>query len=232
MKRHLVQTKDNSYTLFVPELDEHYHSVHGAVQESQHVFIQAGLVELAAQKKELSILEIGFGTGLNALLSCLSADKLDVAIQYTGLEKYPVKEEEWAKLDYASKLPTIYEPAPNEVLQLFESMHQAPWEAPVALSPRFELLKRQMDFQDFESSQSFDLIYYDAFAPSAQPELWTTALFTKMYAALKPKGLLTTYCVKGYVRRNMQASGFDVEKIPGPPGKREMARAWKGHNHS
>jgi tRNA U34 5-methylaminomethyl-2-thiouridine-forming methyltransferase MnmC len=227
MKRQLIQTKDHSYTLFVPELDEHYHSIHGAMQEAEHVFLNAGLLPIATNKKEIRILEIGFGTGLNTWLTCLSADVNKLNIHYTGLEKYPVQEPEWSALSYAERMPERYAATSLNPKALFDHMHEIPWEAPVALSDNFHLTKVQIDFKDFSALEAFDLIYYDAFAPSAQANLWTVELFTNMFQALKPRGVLVTYCVKGEVRRNMQAAGFLVEKIPGPPGKREMARAYK-----
>ncbi len=225
MKRHLVKTKDNSYTLFVPELDEHYHSIHGAVQEAEHVFIQAGMLPVAQKKKQFSVLEIGFGTGLNALLTCLSADLHQLEVSYTGLEKYPLQSEEYQKLGYTDVLPQHY--PQNKTGPLFETLHQVPWAQYHTIRPGFQLRKLQTDFKNFSEQAAFDLIYYDAFAPSAQANLWTVTRFTSMYKALKTDGVLVTYCVKGEVRRNMQAAGFQVEKLPGPPGKREMARAWK-----
>ncbi len=227
MNRHLVKTKDNSYTLFVPELDEHYHSIHGAMQEGEHVFIQAGLLKKAETVKEISVLEIGFGTGLNALLTCLSADIHTLEINYHGLEKYPVQQEEWTKLEYAQALPEAYENNLENTQDIFNKLHEVAWEQPERITPNLTLTKRQQDFKTLENKNAFDVIYYDAFAPSAQADLWTIEVFKRMYAALKPDGILVTYCVKGEVRRNMVTAGFRVEKIPGPIGKREMARAFK-----
>lgn len=227
MNRHLVKTKDNSYTLFVPELDEHYHSIHGAMQEGEHVFIQAGLLKKAEVSKEISILEIGFGTGLNALLTCLTADAHGLTIDYNGLEKYPVEESEWTKLDYASALPENYTATTLNAQTVFNKLHTVDWEKGKKIQDNFSLRKRQLDFKALTDQNAFDVIYYDAFAPSAQADLWTIEIFERMFAALKPNGVLVTYCVKGTVRRNMIAAGFKVEKIPGPIGKREMARAYK-----
>ena len=221
MKRHLVKTKDNSLTLFVPELDEHYHSIHGALQESQHVFIKAGLREFSAETS-VNILEVGFGTALNALLTALELQNSGQEIFYHGLEKYPLTDEEWPQLEYASATGN------SRAENIYKALHQAPWESSMEVIPRFILRKQKADLREVKlAEEEYHLIYFDAFAPSAQEDLWTEQVFEKMYRCLMPGGLLVTYCVKGSVRRNMKAAGFEVEKIPGPPGKREMARAWK-----
>lgn len=221
MKRSLVKTKDNSFTLFVPELDEHYHSIHGALAEAEHIFIKAGLKPIE-DRKDISILEIGFGSGLNACLTALYADAQKLSIFYQGLEKYPVSEEEWLALDY----PAIIKQ--SGTAKLMKELHAAPWSESTLLSEHFKLLKSEIDFREFKAQENtFDLIYFDAFAPSAQADLWSLDIFKEMYKSLKPNGRLVTYCVKGSVRRTMEAAGFKVEKIPGPPGKREIARALK-----
>lgn len=221
MQRKLVQTKDNSFTLFVPELDEHYHSIHGALAEAEHIFIDAGLKPIE-DRNTISILEIGFGSGLNACLTALYADAQGLNIFYQGLEKYPVLEEEWRALNY----PSIINQSGAE--QIMIDLHAAPWSEKTRLNSQFQLLKSQVDFREFRAEENtFDLIYFDAFAPSAQANLWSLAVFAEMYKSLKVGGRLVTYCVKGSVRRTMQEAGFTVEKIPGPPGKREMARALK-----
>lgn len=221
MNRTLRTTADGSATLFVPELNEHYHSVHGAVQESNHVFIQAGLK--ACKSREISILEMGFGTGLNAWLTAIYAAKNKLSINYTALEKYPLVPEEWRLLNYT-------EHASHKQSGLFQHIHQVPWETKTEISEHFALQKIKADFADFnfeETQNAFHLIYFDAFAPSTQPDLWTTEMFLKMYNSLKQNGLLVTYCAQGQVKRNMKAAGFKVEALPGPPGKREMTRAIK-----
>lgn len=221
MTRQVVKTKDNSTTLFVPELDEHYHSIHGALQESLHVFIEAGLKPIADKKPDIHILEVGFGTGLNALLTAIEANHQKLKITYTSIEKYPVTIEEVAQLNYREAITDA------EALDLLQKMHDSHWEQLTEITPHFSLLKLEADLKEFSAQHQFDLIYFDAFAPSAQPNLWTIDIFERMYNSLKNGGALVTYCVKGEVRRNMKAAGFDVEKIPGPPGKREMARAFK-----
>lgn len=221
MKREWVRTADHSQTLWVPELKQHYHSHHGAVQESRHVFLQAGLAPLAGSKS-LKILEVGFGTGLNALLTCLEPQGRS-KIYYHSLEKYPLGKEEWQGMDIPSFLPE-HPKAP----MLFQAMHEAEWEIGVTISENFTLLKQVVDLKEFKTaSNTFDLIYFDAFSPGAQGDLWTEAVFSKMLDYLKPQGVLVTYCVMGEVRRAMKAAGFEVTKIPGSPGKREMVRAYK-----
>jgi tRNA U34 5-methylaminomethyl-2-thiouridine-forming methyltransferase MnmC len=219
MKRELRQTSDGSSTLFVPALDEHYHSIHGALQESLHVFIEAGFKSREVQS--ISILEIGFGTGLNAWLTAIEAAKSDVQVEYTALEKYPLSDDEVAGLNYAQLKGYTGE------LPLFNQIHATEWESLQTITRHFSIRKMQVDLHDFNAQEVFDLIYFDAFAPSAQPDLWTEAIFNRIFIAMKPGGNLVTYCAKGQVKRNMKAAGFVVEALPGPPGKREMTRAIK-----
>lgn len=219
LERRIVRTADGSLTLQLPAWQEQYHSLHGAVQEAFHVFIHRGLHSLPG--REISLLELGFGTGLNALITYLEARQRDLAVRYTGLEAYPVTQSEWEALDYGSLFP---EPEAPEV---FQALHQAPWEVETAISDTFLLHKRCMDFRDLRQSEAFDLVYFDAFGARVQPELWTEAVFASVFAAVRPGGCLVTYAAKGSVRRAMQAVGFEVERLPGPPGKREMLRAWR-----
>lgn len=219
MKREIIRTADGSTSIYVPELDENYHSRHGAVQEAIHVFIRSGLDLFAG--KDTSIMEIGFGTGLNAFITFLEAEKSRQNISYTGVEAFPVTSEEAALMNYpeALEMPQ-YEEA-------FQKMHDAAWEAPVVLSGNFTLTKRQQRFEAIEDKGRFDLIYFDAFGYPTQPGLWSEDIFRRMYAALKEEGVLVTYAARGVIKRNMQAAGFRVEKLAGPVGKREMFRAWK-----
>lgn len=222
MKREWVVTKDGSPSLFVPDLNQNYHSHHGALQESRHVFIEAGLKQFSSQA-EVSILEIGFGTGLNALLSHFEKAEFDQDIYYHSLEKYPLEKDEWQSIQW----PTLFESKPEYQL-FYRALHQAPWELETAISPNFRLVKNNCDLKDFNPEHNrYDLIYFDAFSPEAQPKLWSEAIFKKMQLALRPGGYLVSYCVKGSVRRAMKAAGLEVAKIPGPPGKREMVRAIK-----
>ncbi|MDZ7847077.1 MAG: tRNA (5-methylaminomethyl-2-thiouridine)(34)-methyltransferase MnmD [Owenweeksia sp.] len=207
MNRQVVQTKDGSSSLFVPELDEHYHSVHGALQESQHVFIAAGLQPLIEKSKSLSLLEVGLGTGLNAWLTLQQAEKAAISINYHALEKYPVTAREWQQLNYQQLGKTKM-----DATEYLSKIHEARWESWQSITPHFKLYKQQVDLRQFAASASYQLIYFDAFAPSAQPELWTAPVFERLYNSLKPNGCLVTYCVKGEVRRNMKAAGFRVKK--------------------
>lgn len=223
MKRQIITTADGSKTIYIPEWNEHYHSKHGAIQEALHVFIKTGFYSGQAsevlQNKEISILEIGFGTGLNAFLTALEAVKAGIKVNYTGVEAFPVKKEEWQAVNYA----TI-----EEEKLLFNKLHEAKWEYFQPISDVFSLRKQQKDFREINDNGVYNLIYFDAFGARVQPELWTEFIFKQMYKALKPKGVLVTYSAKGSVRRAMQAVGFTVERLPGPPGKREMLRATKG----
>jgi tRNA U34 5-methylaminomethyl-2-thiouridine-forming methyltransferase MnmC len=212
----LVTTSDGSHTLFVPELNEHYHSVHGAVQESNHVFIEAGLK--CCNLNRLNILEIGFGTGLNALLTFIEARKRSVNIYYHSLEKFPLPADVIKILNY-SELPGLDNDG------LYPAIIDAEWNAPIKLDECFMLEKSVADLVEFHSSVLYDLVYFDAFAPQVQPELWMPDVFQMLYDTMNVGSILTTYCAKGQVRRNMQAAGFVVERLPGPPGKREMLRA-------
>ena len=219
MKREIITTSDGSTTIQIVDWNEQYHSIHGAIQEAYHVFIKSGLSLF--RDKKLSILEIGFGTGLNSLVTLLEAPKYNLEIQYRGVEAYPVAQEELKQLNYISELKA------EAVSEQFHLMHVSPWEKEIEITPQFLLHKQQKDFAELNDSDSFHLIYFDAFGARVQPELWTEAIFSKMYAALKNDGILVTYAAKGSVRRAMQTVGFSVERLPGPPGKREMLRATK-----
>jgi tRNA U34 5-methylaminomethyl-2-thiouridine-forming methyltransferase MnmC len=219
MKRLVVQTADGSTSIHLPEWNESYHSKHGAIQEAQHVFIKNGLNLFRNQA--LSILEIGFGTGLNAFITLLEAPKRQLTIQYTGVEAYPVNAEEWQHMNYVAELQS------DEQAPLFDQMHNSAWEQEIIITPTFSLCKRQQRIQDVADQNQYDLIYFDAFGYRVQPELWSDEIFRNMYAALKPNGVLVTYAATGAVRRSMLAAGFSVEKLAGPPGKREMLRATK-----
>lgn len=222
MKREIINTGDGSSTIYLPEWNEQYHSIHGAIQEARHVFIEMGLKKaIEIKPEEISILEIGFGTGLNALVTWQEALRNQVKIFYTGVEAYPVEENEVIKLNYSAEIKE------EEAGVIFEQMHRLTWERPQNLTPDFVLHKQQKFFAEIDETARFDLIYFDAFGARVQPELWTTEIFSIMFRALKPGGLLVTYAAKGSVRRAMLKVGFLVEKLPGPPGKREMLRATK-----
>ena len=219
MKREIIQTHDGSTTIHIEEWDECYHSKFGAIQEAQHVFIKNGLSLF--ENKTVCILEIGFGTGLNAFITFLESQRLNQSIDYVGVEAYPVSPEEVLLMNYVSALA-----ADNESTT-FEKMHESNWEEQIILRNNFVFTKRNQFFQDIDDLEKFDLIYFDAFGYRVQPELWSTAIFEKMYKALKQKGILVTYAARGVIKRSMMEVGFTVEKLAGPPGKREMFRAKK-----
>lgn len=216
----LVETGDGSQTILNEALGSTYHSRHGALTESNHVFIDKGLRKLMeAGLSEISILEMGFGTGLNALLTALEAVQSKVQVNYHGLELYPVPESVWR--DY--KLP-------KELINerdSYELIHRSNWNESNRINEFFSITKHEISLLEFNPTEKFDLIYFDAFEPETQPELWTEEVFSKLVSWTNPGGILTTYCCKGYVRRNMLAAGWEVEKVPGPPGKREMIVARK-----
>ena len=212
-------TADGSNTLFVPELNEHYHSIKGAWTESEHIFIRMGLEHHPSPSPR--VLEIGFGTGLNAFLTLLYADKTQRTVHYTSLERYPVAPELISHLGYPERI------CPERAVD-FYALHRAAWEEDIPLTPYFTLHKVQTDFTTYDFPDAYDVIYFDAFAPEKQPEMWTQELFARLYHSLRPGGILTTYCAKGAVRRTLQAVGFTVKRLPGPPeGKREILRASK-----
>jgi tRNA U34 5-methylaminomethyl-2-thiouridine-forming methyltransferase MnmC len=217
VERRIVKTADGSATLQLPHWQEQYHSMHGALQEAYHVFISKGLD--CYNDSTIHILEMGFGTGLNALISLLEAPARKLQISYTALEAYPVTEAEWTALDYGNTLQK------KDAPEYFRALHKAPWEEVSQITPFFKFHKKQQRFEDFSSTPCFDLVYFDAFGARVQPDLWTEEIFATMFAALVPGGRLVTYAAKGSVRRAMQAVGFIVERLPGPPGKREMLRA-------
>lgn len=219
MEREIIKTLDGSTTIHIKEWNENYHSKHGAIQEAKHVFIKNGLALF--ESKDISILEIGFGTGLNAFITFLESKKLNQSIDYTGVEAYPITSDELESMNYVNELEA------DDFITVFEQMHAANWEEKNNLDDRFSLTKKKMFFQDIEDSETYDLIYFDAFGYRVQPELWSTDIFRKMYAALKSNGVLVTYAARGVVKRSMIEVGFTVEKLAGPPGKREMFRAVK-----
>jgi len=223
MIREMIETKDGSFTMAVPEMKVTYHSVHGAIQESRHVFINAGLNYACGNLKVhdvLHLLEIGLGTGLNALLTLLETEETGCAIHYTAIEPFPLSLEEIALLNYCSQLKRV------DRKDEFKRMHQCEWGKDVAISSLFSFHKTKESLLHF-SGEKYHLVYFDAFAPASQPDLWTQSVFENIYQMLLPGGVLVTYCCKGDVRRAMLKAGFMVEKLSGPPGKREMIRAVK-----
>lgn len=217
--RIIQKTEDGSPTIYLPELDEHYHSVHGAIQESSHIFIQAGLRSLPAG--HIRILEVGFGTGLNAFLTLLETfNNPNLSIEYFTVERYPLSTDITEQLDYPHLL------APDRA-DLFAALHRAPWDKPVNITSAFTLHKIEGDIATVPLPDDINLIYFDAFAPEKQPEMWQQSIFDRISRHTAPQGVVVTYCAKGDVRRGWQAAGFRMEKLPGPPGKRHILRGIK-----
>lgn len=217
--RIIQKTEDGSPTIYLPELDEHYHSVHGAIQESSHIFIQAGLRSLPTG--HIRILEVGFGTGLNAFLTLLETfNNPNLSIEYFTVERYPLSTDITEQLDYPHLL------APDRA-DLFAALHRAPWDKPVNITSAFTLHKIEGDIATVPLPDDINLIYFDAFAPEKQPEMWQQSIFDRISRHTAPQGVVVTYCAKGDVRRGWQAAGFRMEKLPGPPGKRHILRGIK-----
>lgn len=221
MKKTLLKTADGSLTFHLPEWNEQYHSTHGALTEARHVFIQNGLHYAVhhLQKTKISLLEIGFGTGLNVILTKMEAEKNNLEVDYVGIEAFPPEISEIEKLNY----PDLISAEPEKFLRF----HQISWKEKHQISPNFSLTKRNEKFQEIDFQNAFDLIYFDAFGIRVQPELWTEAVFQRMFSALKSSGFLVTYAANGNARRALTAVGFEVERLPGPPGKKQMMRALK-----
>ena len=217
MNQELRTTSDGSHTIYNSLVDECYHSVHGAVAESEHIFLRSGFCEI--RKTEIAVFEVGFGTGLNALLTLEEASRRGTRVHYTAVERYPIGPDLYEQLNYGS--------TPQE-RDIFLQLHRAEWEREVPLGGCFSLKKMEADFTQMPLFESYDVVYYDAFSPERQPEMWSEELFVKLYDAMNEGGVLVTYCAKGVVRRTLQAVGFSVERIAGPAGgKREILRARK-----
>jgi tRNA U34 5-methylaminomethyl-2-thiouridine-forming methyltransferase MnmC len=226
MDKTLRLCEDGSHTLYSEKAGECYHSIHGALNESLHIFIDAGFKEIFKkhridQKSSVRILEIGFGTGLNALLTGLEAIQGNILVDYTGLEPFPVPEAVLKQLNYCILLSEKSD-------QLFSSIHECDWETTHKINLLFDFTKKQLGFMEVKLPDNYyDLIYFDAFSPEAQPELWEQEVFDKCFSVMAPEGILVTYCAKGRVKRALKSAGFRVENLPGPAGKREITRARK-----
>ena len=256
MEKILRLCEDGSHTLFSERVGECYHSTHGAYTESMHIFINLGLrvffdgdtfinndpeqkqvvsfnkdademhypmpnLKPETILKRVRILEVGFGTGLNALLTALEAEKRKISVSYLGLEPFPILPATLQQLNYCTLLSGNSE-------QMFTAMHACEWNTNHLIHPDFYFKKQQIGFMEAEfKKDSFDLIFFDAFSPDAQPELWRPEVFEKCFDVLAKNGILVTYCAKGVVKRALKSAGFNIENLPGPPGKREITRAHK-----
>ena len=217
--RKIITTNDGSHSLLVPELNERYHSIHGAIKEAEHVFIKMGLDEyLPRDEASLNVFELGFGTGLNVLLSVKWAQTKQQSVEYTSIEKYPVSKEEFQQLNYGRIVGEA---------DLYSKITNANWTEFIEISEKFKLRKLELDVVKDSLPKGFDIVFFDAFAPNKQPDLWEASVFEKVYSIMNKNGLLVTYSCQGRAKRNMISAGFLVEKVVGPPGKREMLRARK-----
>lgn len=222
MKRKIIVTSDGSHSLEVEEWGETYHSIHGAIQESNHVYIEQGLMKFMDQE-EIKILEFGFGTGLNAFLTLAAVVPKSKKMVYHTIEAFPLTEEEYQVLTFPTLLPDFAEGE-----DLFQALHRTPWDIEVALYPQVKMCKLQTTFETVEPQRNdFDLVYFDVFGYQFQPHLWSEAIFKTAYDSLKEGGMLVTYACRNPIKRNMKAVGFEIEIVPGPPGKREMLLAYK-----
>jgi len=219
LKREIIVTSDGSTSIHLPDWEESYHSKHGAIQEAKHVFIKNGLSFFKGQS--VSILEIGFGTGLNAFITFLESQLLNQMVDYVGVEGFPISSQEVLQMNYVNQLNA------TDFKAVFELFHLCKWEENVTISNHFRLTKRNQLFNEIDDINQFDLIYFDAFGFRVQPELWSVEIFTRMYTSLKSGGILVTYACRGPIKRAMIEAGFQIEKLTGPPGKREMLRGRK-----
>lgn len=219
LERKIVETEDRSHSIFIPDLNEQYHSKFGAIAESIHIFIQYGLYAINGIKKDIHIFEMGFGTGLNAFLTCLENKKLNRNILYEAIEAFPLNKDEIEQLNYPDIL---------ENREVFNEIHQIKWNNTARINKYFQLLKIETILQDHSFPfEYYDLVYFDAFAPQIQPELWTKKVFDRIFRSMKTNGILVTYSTKGSVKRALKSSGFSIELLTGPVGKREVLRAIK-----
>jgi tRNA U34 5-methylaminomethyl-2-thiouridine-forming methyltransferase MnmC len=220
-RKKLIITEDGSHSIELVGQEEQYHSVHGAIQESQHVYIDYGLHQIAKDKDSISVLEIGMGTGLNVLLTYLYSQKNDINIKYHTLEPYPLEEDIWEQLNYTRQLSC------SDCQEVFDKIHSSKWNDHYQLSDSFEFFKEDTGIIERELQGKYDVIYFDAFNPDLEPNLWTEEVFRKIYESMNQNSLLTTYSTKGIVKRALKSCGFKIDKKPGPTGKREILNAWK-----
>ena len=220
MKQTIIETADGSKTIFIPEMNEQYHSVNGAITESEYIFVNKGF--MFQQKKDPVIFEAGFGTGLNALLTAINAEKNNRPTTYYTIEKYPLANKIIKTLAYGDIIS-------NEATNIYEKIHLCEWETTVQISPYFYIHKINADLIKFSvnTMPMFDIIYFDAFGPDKQPEIWTPEIFQKIYTNCSPGAVFVTYSAKGEIRRQLANIGFEIERLPGPPGKKHILRGIK-----
>lgn len=219
LKTVIVNTDDGSHTLYQNDIDEHYHSTFGAFTESRHIFIEQGLK--AVNKRGIHVFEMGFGTGLNCLLSYIEAEKSNKKVMYHTIENHPLDIENALQLNYSSLLG-------KQAAKVFHNLHTAKWDTDIQMSDFFNIRKINQDINDYTFDDTYDIVYYDAFSPKAQPEVWQYSIFRRIYEHLNDHGFIITYCVKGEVKALLVKCGFHLQKLPGPPkGKREILKAIK-----
>lgn len=221
MHKQLVTTSDGSHSIYIPEFKEHYHSIHGAIRESKHVFIEVGLKFVNGKENPIKILEVGLGTGLNCFLTYLENIELKKTIECNSIEAFPLDEEILKQLNYVEQLDA------KKYENIFTDIHQSNWNEKIELANNFIFKKINDKLQNISFNETYDLVYFDAFAPSVQSEMWTKDVFEKIYNSMNKGAVLVTYCAKGEVKRTLKSVGFEIETLPGPPGKREMTRARK-----
>lgn len=221
-QKRIITSEDGSHTIELIGQNEQYHSTHGAIQESNHVYIKNGLERLAQNNEVISILEVGMGTGLNVLLTWLYAKEKGLNINYHTIEAYPVEKEIWEQLNYALQVQH------SDSEEIFAKIHDSNWNETIELDSTFTFTKMEESVLDSQlPKEKYDVVYFDAFNPDLEPELWTSELFEKIYSSMKPESVLSTYSTKGIVKRALKSCGFSIEKKPGPPGKREILNAVK-----
>ena len=222
-QKKIIISEDGSHTIELIGKNEQYHSTHGAIQESKHVYIQHGLARISQNKQQINILEVGMGTGLNVLLSYQYALKNQLHINYTAVEAYPLENEIWSQLNYAKLIEDE-----NDLSAIYQEIHLSEWNKEILLNDQFHLEKVNRPIQEIQLKDNyFDLVYFDAFNPDLEPQLWSAEVFSKLYHSMKTDSLLSTYSTKGIIKRALKSCGFSIEKKPGPPGKREILNAIK-----
>jgi len=221
-QKKIIISDDGSHTIELIGMNEQYHSTHGATQESNHVYIKHGLERISKHKGKINILEVGMGTGLNVLLSWAYAKKHGLKVEYNAIEAFPLSSDLWTLLNYAQELDL---PFSKEV---FSKIHSSAWGQEIVLDDNFSLIKKEEAIQEsILLNNHFDVVYFDAFNPDLEPNLWTEKVFQKIYTSMNNNSVLSTYSTKGLIKRALKSCGFGIEKKPGPPGKREILNAIK-----